>query len=805
MRIIDRRNMAVMFTDVVGFTSMMERSEPHALKAIDTVRHALMPLIDENGGRLVKEMGDGTLSLFPEASAAVHCARRTQEILRERDFRIRVGIHWGDVIVQKNDVLGDTVNVSSRVQELAPPGGVCVSGELLRNYGPGRRPDTYSLGLRKLKGLGRLIDLFAVRGSRRDPLPVRSPRLSGNTETPPLTEGPATLAVLPLTNLGPEEDDFYAYSISSDLVSDVTGAGGIIVTPLTDVIRLEKALGSTEDVGERLRVRFLVKGTLWRRDEKFQLSIELVDRVSGRMEWTDSWMDDWLELPSIKGKLADGVLKVIGIDPYRISGIVESETHRSGAYESYLRAKDLYWRRRDSSDVEKTRDLLLEALEGDPQIIPARILLGTLHIEIGMYDKAASILKEAGDLAIEKGDRSSHLNALNWMGINKWKQSDYKGARDIFARTLRMARSMNEVDQEARSLCNIGLMHSNMGNYDKALEFLQKALLTTGPEEVSSLRANTLCNIGLTHWHMGDNPLSMEYYRRALEIYESLEDRSGQAYIMRNIGILERSAGDFEKALKLTERALEIHFELGDRQSICHGLNSKGNILIYLGRYAGARREYSQALKIAMELSDRFTEGIIKTNLGNIAYALGDYREALENHLEALGISLELEDLEGQAENRFFIGDDYRELGETRKARESLESSIEIMEQMGTEARTSMARTKLANVILDLDPDGSWEQVIEQLKEAENNLNLDSADRTATLWWLSVAYGRLSEVCPAAMRKRIRGKSLKYLGEAHGSLMRVARSLSDESLRRSYLEEVSEHRHIISAFSAPQR
>ena len=143
---VTRETLAVMFTDVVGFTSLMEQSEARALDVLGTIRSVQTPLLEEHSGTLIKEMGDGTLSTFPSPSLAVRCAREIQQRLRDFGFRVRIGVHWGEIILKGDDVLGDPVNVASRVQALAPPGGICVSGELLRNYGPGRRPGTHPRG-----------------------------------------------------------------------------------------------------------------------------------------------------------------------------------------------------------------------------------------------------------------------------------------------------------------------------------------------------------------------------------------------------------------------------------------------------------------------------------------------------------------------------------------------------------------------------------------------------------------------------------------------------------------------------------
>lgn len=799
---VERETLAVMFTDVVGFTSLMEQSETRALEVLGTIRDVQLPLLIAYRGNLIKEMGDGTLTTFPSPSHAVRCAREIQERLRGSAFQVRIGVHWGEVILKGDDVLGDPVNVASRVQALAPPGGICVSGELLRNYGPGRRPGTHPMGLRKLKGLGRLVDLFAVKGTKDDPLPVDGLSSEGGTERFRVSGDLPSIAVMPLENLGPDGDDFYAYSISSDLVSDLARAGRIVVTPLTDVLRLKKAVGASETVAARLRTRFMVTGTLWRRNERFQLSLELHDVQAGRLIWTDSWTEDWFELPSLKGKMADGLLKVLGLQPAGLQGVTDSETPRSEAYEEYLKARDLYWKKKDSADVERSLQLLLDATGQDPLLVPALNLLGTVYSEMGKYQEAEDVLRRACDAALEKGDRAGHLTGLNSTGINQWRRSDFRKARNTFLRTLRLARVLHDVGGEARSLSNIGLMESNMGYYARALDYLEKALKVSGPDDVSSVRANTLCNIGLTHWHMGDNTLALKYYRRALDLYEILEDRNGQAYIKRNIGIIMRSTGECQEGIRLTREAEEIYDQLGDRLGRCHCLNSMGNINIYLGQYSRARKDFLEALKIADQLDDRMTRGILMTNLGNIASTEGDHEEALRLHTESLEISRQLDDPEGEAENLTQIGEDLRAMGRLTESREALENSIELMEEMGAGARTVLTRAILAGVLIGIaGEEDSGSLALEQIEAVERIMTPTTSERTVTLWMISELYRILSSRHSGSEARRLGKRRVHCLREAHRSLMDAAGTLSDSSSRKSFLENIDDHRLIIEAFA----
>jgi class 3 adenylate cyclase len=119
---------AIMFSDVVGYTAIMGRDENEALRALDAHRELLRSLLPKYNGRMAGEIGDGTLTAFHSATDAVNCAREVQAALQDQpELKVRIGIHLGDVVFSNNTVLGDGVNIASRIHALAPPGGICVA------------------------------------------------------------------------------------------------------------------------------------------------------------------------------------------------------------------------------------------------------------------------------------------------------------------------------------------------------------------------------------------------------------------------------------------------------------------------------------------------------------------------------------------------------------------------------------------------------------------------------------------------------------------------------------------------------
>ena len=171
-----RKLAAIMFTDIVGFTALMGKDEQKALNLLHKNRDFLKPLIRTYNGEWLKEIGDGSLSSFASAVEAVNCALEIQQtLLDDPDLQLRIGIHLGDVIFEGGDVFGDGVNVASRIEPLAEPGGISVSGQIydsIRN-----KPDigTAFLGAKMLKNVDHPIKVYALTG---EGLPTPSTEIS---------------------------------------------------------------------------------------------------------------------------------------------------------------------------------------------------------------------------------------------------------------------------------------------------------------------------------------------------------------------------------------------------------------------------------------------------------------------------------------------------------------------------------------------------------------------------------------------------------------------------------------------------
>ena len=584
---VERKLAAIMFTDIVGYTEQMSKDQDVAFALLEEKQSKFKPLIKEHNGSLIKEMGDGTLSQYPSAIDASKCSVELQKLIKDNDkLNVRVGIHLGDTLFKDGDVFGDGVNIAARLESMSPAGGILVSknvyDELLSRQGF----EGVSLGMQSLKGVGRLVEVYALKDKH---LTVPNPDDYTDTKVEVHSDDEVpSIAIIPFKNKGADEDVFYAYGISVDLISDVSSAGLIRVASKKQI----EDAGDLplDELAKKLDVRYMANGELWRMGDIFQLSIELYDTKDKKVVWSDRWQEKWDNLPTIKINLSDGLLKALDT-----TSKVEkkAETTNTKAYELYLKANHTYDKRTDTDDTDKARKLLLQAIELDDTLIAAKVKLGISYSQMGNYDEAMKIYIPALEQAENLGDTSG-------MG---------------------------------QTLGNIGIVHRNKGEYDTALEYYDKSLKIF--EEIGNKRGMglSLNSIGIVHWSKGEYDTALEYYDRSLKIQEELGDKAGMASPLGNIGNIHFNKGDYDTALEFYDRSLKIEEEIADMYGMGRTLHNIGFVHNYKGEYNTALEYYERSLKIEEELGDKAGMGLTLGNIGIVHYNRGEYSRAAE-HLE---------------------------------------------------------------------------------------------------------------------------------------------------------------------------
>ena len=412
-----RKLAAIEFTDIVGFTKLTAEDQSKASALLKQQRELFRPIVDSYKGMWVKEMGDGLILTFDTVTDAVNCCIKLQETSKQiDDLDLRIGIHQGEILIEENDILGDDVNVAARIEPFSAPGGIAISNKVHDAIVRESDFTTKYLGKPKLKGVGQKVEVYCTtsHGLPETILSNVSAKLEpeGFDWNVKNTIGIAasfiglfmlinfmflrigfadesevpSVAILPLDNKGSEEDEFYAYGISSDLISDVASAGLIRVASLNRIEELGDI--SVKDMAKQLDVRYIAEGALWKRDSIFQLSMELYDTQSEKVVWSERWQKSWSDFPNIGDVLSENILEILKVEQ---RSDAQKIALNPDAYEFYLKGKHKYEKREYAEETEIAKGLLKKAIELDENLIAAQHLLGSTYSGIGDWDKVFQI------------------------------------------------------------------------------------------------------------------------------------------------------------------------------------------------------------------------------------------------------------------------------------------------------------------------------------------------------------------------------------------------------------------------------
>ncbi len=360
----ERRLAAIMFTDIVGYTALAQTNEARTLQQLEEHRAVLRSVFLLHNGREVKTIGDAFLVEFPSALDAVQCAVEIQKRMRERNagldedqrLAIRVGVHLGDVVHREGDLLGDAVNVSSRIEPLAPPGGVCISEQVYDHV-----RNKVGLPLEKLEG--------KTLKNVKLPIDVYRIVMPWEVETRPEAEQDTRrVAVLPLKNMSPDpNDEYFADGMTEELITALASVTELTVIARTSIMQYKNAPKRIADIGRELNVGTLVEGSVRKAANKVRITIQLIDARNEGHLWAqnyDKQLDDIFAIQSeVAQKVAD-TLKVQILESRR-QKLERGSTRNPEAYTLYLKGM-FHWNKRTSEGLKKSVELFEEAVKLDP-------------------------------------------------------------------------------------------------------------------------------------------------------------------------------------------------------------------------------------------------------------------------------------------------------------------------------------------------------------------------------------------------------------------------------------------------------
>jgi adenylate cyclase len=517
---VSRRLVAVFAADVEGYSRLMGADEVGTLQGLTERRAILDRIIGEHRGRIANTAGDSVLAEFGSAVNAVQCAVEAQNALTDanasvppdRRISFRIGIHIGDVMIRAGDLFGDDVNIAARLQSLAKPGGVCISGvtyDRVRKVLPFAFVD---LGVQQVKNIQEPVRAYQV-GAPNEAREA-APTHVGEAESPPLLPDRPSIAVLPFENMsGDPEQEYFADGMVEEITTALSRFKWLFVIARNSSFTFKGQAVDVKEVGRRLGVRYVLEGSVRKASGKVRITGQLIDAVTGAHIWADRFERDLTDVFALQDEVTVAV--VSAVQPKLLQTEIAMATRRRPenltAYDVFLQATQQHYLTTSEGSAEAIR-LAHLALELDPGFARAAVLAGVCHsnnVVLGFTNdpqferrEAVRLLRlalsiddgDADTLArvalisafmvgdceseIEMADRAVALNPNSYLAWNcRGHVHRVAGLPNEAVRSFERAIRMSPIDPRLhQSLVGMGMAFVELRRFEEAVATVKKAL-----------------------------------------------------------------------------------------------------------------------------------------------------------------------------------------------------------------------------------------------------------------------------------------------------------------------------------------
>jgi TolB-like protein/class 3 adenylate cyclase len=369
---VQRRLAAILAADVVGYSRLMADDEEATLAALKGHREELIaPLVSDHRGRVVKLMGDGLLAEFASVVDATQCAiaiqqgmsRRNRDEAEARRMALRIGINIGDIVIEDQDIYGDGVNVAARLEALAEPGGILVSGDAYRQVHNKLKVSFDYLGENTLRNIPTPVETYRVIDGAQavDDRPADMPAAATRAASP-------SIAVLPFVNVaGAPEDEYFCDGIAEDLITALSNVRSFFVIDRSSSFTFKGQSTEVKEIGRRLGVRYVLEGSLRKARDRVRVSAQLVEAETGKHVWADRFDGDLEDVFDLQDQIVASVVGALEPQMLRVEldRIHRKRPENFDAYDLTLCGLS-HMNKLTAQDTATALDYFRRAIEADP-------------------------------------------------------------------------------------------------------------------------------------------------------------------------------------------------------------------------------------------------------------------------------------------------------------------------------------------------------------------------------------------------------------------------------------------------------
>jgi len=378
---------AIMFADIAGYTALMQEDEKLALQLRRKFQDKLEKEVTEYNGRILDFRGDGALCTFTSTIEAVRAALAVQlEMQIDSVVPLRIGMHTGDVLVEGNNIYGDSVNIASRIESFAVPGSICLSGKAYDDIKNQRDIQTVSLGRYLLKNVKEEVEIFAISNPGIQIPGENHPDGKGQkvTENTSLDK---SIMVLPFVNLANDgEQDYFSDGLTEELITKLSKLAEIKVTSRTTSMLYKNTTKDIRTISKENKVNYILEGSIRKYQNDLRITAQFIDARSDMHLWADTYRGTVDDIFDIQEQVSEKIVEALRIQITMEEQVMlrKRYTGNSDAYQLYLRGRH-FWKERNEEGLQSAVINFEKALENDSRYALAWSGLADTYSLMGEY------------------------------------------------------------------------------------------------------------------------------------------------------------------------------------------------------------------------------------------------------------------------------------------------------------------------------------------------------------------------------------------------------------------------------------
>jgi adenylate cyclase len=500
----------------------MSDDEEATLRTLKGHREVIDGLIDKHHGRTFNTAGDSVLAEFGSTVEAVRCAISIQEELRvhnaeladDRQMHFRIGVNVGDVMVEGDNLYGDGVNIAARLEGVADPGGICISGSAFDQVKDRLSIGFEDIGPQEVKNIDRPVQAYRVDlGSAA---PIESTASQKHTKPPSSADKPS-IAVLPFDNLSDDpQQEYFSDGMAEDLITDISNISGLFVIARNSSFAFKGQAIDVKEVAEKLGVKHILEGSVRKMGTKLRVNAQLIDAATGGHLWAARYDGDMENIFEFQDNIREQIVSAlqVSLTPTDRTLTERKPTDSVEAYDLFLKGRANFNRVTYEDNLEAI-NCFEAAIEIDPHFGDAYGSLAFCHY-FGwsqMFPGFDNGLDRANELA-EKGVALDSTSAIAHSRLG-WTQAFLRRYDEAVANS---EKALVLAPNNAEVYALFGTVLNFWGNPERGLEMLEKAFsIETFAPPVSDFQ------VGISHY-------LLRHYDQALAAFNRMAERAPKFY-----------------------------------------------------------------------------------------------------------------------------------------------------------------------------------------------------------------------------------------------------------------------------------